>query len=131
MRITTITSAAGLALLPASGAWAAPPNMTCSATSSVASGATAADRVQTIVPTTDVFRFKDGKLHHRWSGRAEYLYGSVVELADGRFMSGHMLVVLADGGGRQGQDRKGQDRKGYVVIAGPDDWRVVYVDCKS
>jgi hypothetical protein len=90
------------------------------ATASVASLATPADRVQTFAPTTDVFRFKDGKLYHRWSGREEYLYNDVTEIEGGRYASGHMLFVMAVPG----------DRKGYVVIAAPNDWRVVYIDCK-
>lgn len=55
----------------AAEAWVSPSNMTCAATASVTSLATAADRVQTIAPSTGVFRFKDETLSHRLSGRAE------------------------------------------------------------
>jgi hypothetical protein len=119
MRTVALVLATLFGLAPMK-AWASPPNMTCTAIGSVASGATVADRVQMTARTTDVFRFQNGKLYHRWSGRAEYLYNDVVEVQSGRYVSGHMQFVMAETG----------DRKGYVVIAAPTDWRVVYVDCK-
>jgi hypothetical protein len=120
MRIVTIVLATLAGLAACSGASARVPNMTCTAIGSVASGATAADRVQMTARTTDVFRFQNGKLYHRWSGRDEYFYNDVVEVEIGRYASGHMLFVM-DGSG---------DRKGYVMIAASTDWRVVYIDCK-
>lgn len=130
MRIVTIIHAtlAGLVSvgLPPISAWASPPNMTCTAIGSVASGSTATDRIQTISRSTDVFRLQGGKLYHRVSGRAETLYNDVSEVGSGRYASGHMLFVMAEP-----DNRLGRDRKGYVVIAEQKDWRVVYVDCKT
>lgn len=123
MRIVTLVLAALIGC--ASEASANAPNMTCTAIGSVASGSTVTDRIQTVSRSTDVFRFKDGKLYHQVSGRPETLYNDVVEVESGRYASGHMQFVVPEPGGR-----KGQDRKGYVVIAAPTDWRVVYIDCR-
>lgn len=67
---------------------------------------------------TDVFRIAAGRLFHRWSEREEYFYNHIGEIGRGRYVSGHMLVVLND-----------ELTRGYVVIAGTYDWRVAYIRC--
>jgi hypothetical protein len=106
--------ALGLLAFPVTAAPADVPNMTCKAVGQVA-GPTGQPW-----ESTDVFRVRDGRLYHRWSGREEYFYNDIREVELGRYVSGHMVFVMH-------YDKP----RGYVVIAAPHDWRVVYLDCKS
>jgi hypothetical protein len=90
------------------------PNMTCKAERTV-EGPMGQPR-----ETTDVFRVANGRLYHRWSGREEYFYNDIREVENGRYVSGHMVFVMDN-----------DKLRGYVVLAGPQDWRVTYLDCKS
>jgi hypothetical protein len=91
------------------------PNMTCKA-ERIVEGPT----LRQYDEATDVFRVANGKLYHRYSGREEYLYSDIREVEPGRYVSGHMVFVMD-------YDK----HRGYVVIAGPQNWRVTYLDCKS
>jgi hypothetical protein len=91
------------------------PNMTCKA-----EGIVQGPVLVQFEEGTDVFRVTNGRLYHRYSGREEYLYGDIREVEPGRYVSGHMVFVMD-------YDK----RHGYVVLAGPQDWRVTYLDCKS
>jgi hypothetical protein len=67
---------------------------------------------------TDVYRVANGRLYHRWSGREEYFYNDIKEVEFGRYVSGHMVFVGS------------KKLPSYVVVAGPYDWRVDYLDCR-
>jgi len=118
MRIVIVA----LALLSSSIAACAStvPNLTCRAVDRAVKGDALARNATTTTHTpTDVFRIQNGKLYHRWSGREEYFYNNIVQTELGRYVAGHIIFVIDD------------DRRGYAVTAGPVDWTVYYLDCKS
>ncbi len=109
-----------LVVFPIAAPLAAASDMTCKASTSVG-GPAAASEVPQRTAVSDVFRVSAGRLFHSWRGRDEYTYGHITEVGPGRYAAGHMMFVMAEGGGR----------RGYVVIAAPTDWRIVYVECRA
>jgi hypothetical protein len=103
---------------PVTAATASVPNMTCRAVGNAVTGFVAG-RLLVQSDTTEVFRIENGKVYHRWSGREEYFYNTIVEAGYRRYVSGHIVFVIDENG------------SGYAVIAGqPTEWEAYFLECK-
>jgi hypothetical protein len=136
MKIIAITTACFVlcACTPTAGV----PNMICKAVGPAVFGFLPPNnRVspRTSDAATDIYRIANGKLYHQWSQRKEYFYNNIVEIEPGRYVSGHIVFVIGGlavnigtdviaGGGNRGY-------AGYAVTAAPNDWSLVYLDCKA
>ena len=96
------------------------PDMTCRGTTTIHTFVVANPPRMSTYKSTDVFRFDNGSLYHRWADREEYRYNSVIQLPttiQNQLLSGHMRFVFVDG------------ENGYVVIADNVQWKIIYFKC--